>query len=149
MTDKPTKSVGYFKNRFNCSQSVFATFAEDLGIDVDSALKIACGLGAGIGRMQKTCGAVTGAILALGLKYGKGLHDDESKKAKAYLMAMKFIEEFTALHKSTECLELIGHDMKTEVGMKAIDENNLFVNVCAKLVKDATTITEKLLKEQE
>ena len=146
--DKPTQSVEYFKNRFNCSQSVFATFAEELGVDTDSALKLSCAFGSGIGKMQKTCGAVTGALMALGLKYGKGINDDESKKAKAYEMAIKFINEFSKLHGSTECMTLIGYDMKTEEGMKAIEEKNLFANVCLNLVKDATIITEKLLKEQ-
>ena len=145
--DKPGRSVEYFKNGFNCSQSVFATFAEELGVNPDSALKLANGFGAGIGRTQKTCGAVTGAIMALGLKYGKGINDDETKKAKGYEMAIKFIDEFTKNHGSTECMVLIGHDMKTEEGAKAIEENDLFVHVCAKLVKDAATITEKLLKE--
>jgi C_GCAxxG_C_C family probable redox protein len=77
-------ALDFFKNNFNCSQSVLCAFAPDLGISRESSMKIASAFGAGIGRRQLTCGAVTGALMALSLKYGKGLVDDDSKKKQVY-----------------------------------------------------------------
>ncbi len=61
-----------FSSGYNCAQSVLWAVAPRLNLDGETALKIACGLGAGIGRSQEVCGAVTGGILALGMKFGRG-----------------------------------------------------------------------------
>jgi C_GCAxxG_C_C family probable redox protein len=66
MNTKPEQAADTFKNGFNCAQAVFATYAEEFGIDRTEALKISCGFGAGMGRRQEVCGAVSGAILLIG-----------------------------------------------------------------------------------
>jgi C_GCAxxG_C_C family probable redox protein len=68
---KKELAIHYFTHHFNCSQSVFTAFAPDFGISADESLKIACAFGGGMGRRQLTCCAVTGALMALGLKYAK------------------------------------------------------------------------------
>lgn len=64
------RAVELFMTGACCSQAVFGAFAEDFGMDADTAMKVSAGLGAGVGMMRETCGAVTGAALALGLKFG-------------------------------------------------------------------------------
>jgi hypothetical protein len=56
--ENPEKALSYFIQGYNCSQAVFSTMARHCGIDEDLALKVASGFGGGIGRMQKTCGAI-------------------------------------------------------------------------------------------
>ncbi len=138
-------AVECFKNNFNCSQAVFSTHAVDLGLDKDSALKIGCGFGAGMARMGETCGAVTGAFMAIGLKYGKTIPSDDESRDKTYAKMHEFANQFKAKNKSIFCRELIGCDLSTPEGRQFADDNNLFANVCKNLVADAAEILDKVL----
>lgn len=137
-----------FENDYNCAQAVFSTFAEEMGINKDIALKIACPFGGGMGKLQNTCGAVIGAFLVLGLEYGKGLDGNDDKKAKTYDLVNKFVSDFEAKNKSIKCLDLLGYDMKTEEGKNQIEEKDLYNTVCTNLVRDAVIITEQLLNDK-
>ena len=77
---KAEKAVEFFNNGYNCAQSVFCTYCEELGISKESAAKIAGGFGGGMGRLQEVCGAVTGAFMVLSLKYGSIKNDIVSKE---------------------------------------------------------------------
>jgi C_GCAxxG_C_C family probable redox protein len=135
----------YFKNGFNCSQAVLAAFADDLEMSKDSCLKIACGFGGGMARQQLTCGAVTGAIMALGLKFGKAGNDDDAKKLFTYKKTQALMDEFRKKHNSINCRELLqGLDMDADAAK--IKELGLFQTLCPCYVKDAVEITEELLK---
>ncbi len=68
--DRQDKAEGFFRDGMCCSQAVFGAFAEDFGMDAETAAKVSAGLGGGVGRMRETCGAVTGAALALGMRFG-------------------------------------------------------------------------------
>ena len=68
----------------NCSLAILSTYAEDLGLDREVALKAAAGFGGGMGRMAGTCGAVTGALMVLGLKHGPVEADDQQGKESVY-----------------------------------------------------------------
>ena len=84
---KSEKAVEYFRNKFNCSQSVFTVFSPDYSFSENDSLKVSCAFGGGMGRQQLTCGAVTGALMAIGLKYGKGINDAEEMKLAVMLIA--------------------------------------------------------------
>ena len=145
--DKTKEALEYFRNKFNCSQSVLTPFGTEFHLSADECLKIATAFGGGMGRQQQTCGAVTGALMAIGLKYGKGINDDEAKKQLTYSKTREFFEEFIKIHGSTNCRELLdGLDMTDPEGHKKIIERNLFELKCEKYVADAVKITEKLLK---
>ena len=79
MTQKEDATI-YFADTFNCSQAVFTVFGKEQGLTEDQCLKIGCAFGGGMGRQQYTCGAVTGALMSLGLHFGRGLNDNISKK---------------------------------------------------------------------
>ena len=135
----------YFANSFNCSQSVLCAFAPELGISKDASMKIASAFGAGIARQQLTCGAVTGAIMALSLKYGKGIEDDDSKKVHTYEKTLALMNEFKKRNNSITCRELLnGLDMTDD--KEKIKELRLFETKCVAYVKDAAEIAEELLK---
>jgi C_GCAxxG_C_C family probable redox protein len=139
------RAVAYFKNGHCCSQAVFATWAPELGMDRETALKIASPFCGGMGRLGKTCGAVTGAFLAIGLAHGSSEPDSQARE-NAYHLVNEFVERFTARNGSIECRDLIGCDIGTPEGYRRATEENLFETVCEKLVRDATEIAGELLR---
>jgi C_GCAxxG_C_C family probable redox protein len=138
-------SLFNFFDGFNCAQAVFAAVGEQHDLDRGTALRIASGFGGGMSRLQKTCGAVTGAIMAIG--YLKGYQEPEAteQKEETYALVREFVERFRNLHHSTECIELLGYSLTTEEGRARIRELNLVEKVCERCVKDAATILEELM----
>ena len=140
------KAVEYFRNNFNCSQSVFTVFGQDYELSEDDCLKIGCAFGGGMGRQQFTCGAVTGALMILGLKYGKGEGDPDSNKEETYQKAREFFSEFTRIHGSTSCGELLqGLNMNDPEDYREIINRGLFRKNCERYVADAVGIVEGLI----
>ena len=144
--ERTEKALEYFDNSFNCSQSVLVAFAKDLGLSEDEALRVATAFGGGMGRQQLTCGAVTGAAMALGLKYGKGLNDSDDKKLDTYNKTIELFNEFTRLNGSTNCRKLLNDlDMRDETEYNTIKEQNLFHTHCRKYVADAVQLAEQIM----
>jgi len=143
--NKQQKAIEYHRNKFNCSQAVFAVMGTDLGLSEDDCLKVACAFGGGMGRLQYTCGAVAGALMALGLKYGSAINDPEEKKLLTYAKTKEFFNEFEKLHGSTNCRELLkGLNLNDPDDFKKIKDQNLFEILCEKYIVDAINIVEKL-----
>lgn len=142
--DYKEKALSYFKNNFNCSQAVFATFAPEFGVTEELALKIATQFGGGA-RCGQMCGAVSGALMVLGLKYGHYHSIDNDEKAKAYALTVEFNKRFCELNKSIVCKELLGYDLSIPDQMKKIRQDNLFSTICPKLIADATEIVEEII----
>jgi len=143
---RPETAVALFKQGFSCSQAILAAFAKDLGLDRATALRVASGFGGGMGRMGETCGAVTGAIMVLGLKHGSAAADDRQAKELTYARVQEFVRQFTGRHQTTRCKELLGLDISTAEGLSAAKEKNLFATQCPTYVKDAAEILERLLE---
>jgi C_GCAxxG_C_C family probable redox protein len=136
-----------FKEGFSCSQAVFSAYAEQLGLDRETALKIAGAFGGGMGRMAQTCGAVTGAFMVIGLKYGAIGAEDKETKEKAYALVREFVDRFKSRHGSIACQDLLGCDISKPEGEKVAREQKLFETICPKLVKDAAELLEEMLAE--
>ena len=104
------RAAELFGKGFNCSQAVFAAFCDKFGMDEKTALKVASGLGGGVGRMREVCGAFTGAVMVLGLKFGNTIGRDRAAKGKDYervqLFAKRFKEELGS--DTIICRELLG-----------------------------------------
>jgi C_GCAxxG_C_C family probable redox protein len=142
---KEKESLDYFRNGFNCAQAVFVPFAKENGILEVHALKIAGGFGGGMGRLQATCGAVTGAYMAIGLKHGKSLGDEgNEKREKTYGLVKKFDLEFREIFSTTSCRELLQCDLNTEEGKQYAADNKLTEKVCERCVVEAVRIVEKI-----
>ena len=133
-----------FNQGFNCSQAVFSVFCEDLGLDRDAALKISCGFGGGMCQGE-ICGAVTGAVMALGLKYGQSKAEDKESKEKTYEIVKEFSNRFKHINGSISCKELLDFDLSKENARKIAREKGLFKTVCPKVIKDAVNILEDIL----
>lgn len=78
------RAVELFKSGFNCSQAVFAAFADKIGMPEETALRVSADLGGGVGRMREVCGAVCGAAMLAGMIYGATEGSDRAAKAKTY-----------------------------------------------------------------
>jgi C_GCAxxG_C_C family probable redox protein len=142
---KIEKSVSCFKEGFSCSQAIFSTYGQELGMDKNTALKVSGAFGGGMAGMAETCGAVTGAFMVIGLKYGKIRPEDEESKRKAYALVKDFVKQFKAKNSSIICKELLGCDISTQEGMKMFKDKNLINALCPKLVQDAAEILEKII----
>jgi C_GCAxxG_C_C family probable redox protein len=138
-------AVTLFRGGFSCSQAVLAVYAEDLGLDRDAALRVSTGLGAGISRTGRVCGAVSGAILAIGLAHGKTRPDDNDAREKTYTLVQRFIDEYSAKHGSIDCTDLIGYDLSNTDGYARARDERLFLTRCPVLVRDAVEILERIL----
>ena len=97
---KAEKAEELFKSGMNCSQAVFCAFADEFSMDGETAAKVSCGLGGGVGRMREVCGTVTGAALVLGMRHGPD-------KNAAYPVVQDFIAKFKAECGSVVCRELL------------------------------------------
>jgi len=139
---KIENAVECFNNGFNCAQAVFSTYCEQLGLDKETALKISCGFGGGMGRLGETCGAVSGAYLLIGLKYGMYLKDDGAAKEKTYELVGEFSRLFKERNKTTICRELLGVDLLAGDKRTASERVK---SICPKMVRDAAEIVEELL----
>jgi C_GCAxxG_C_C family probable redox protein len=139
------QAVECFRNGFSCSQAVFSTYAEQLGMDKETALKVSGAFGGGMAGMGDTCGAVTGAFMVIGLKYGKTKPEDDEPKKKTYEVAKEFVKRFRSKHPSIVCRELLGCDISTTDGKQFFEDNKLKENKCMKFVEDAAIILEEIL----
>lgn len=143
---KPEDAVLVFNKGYNCSQAVLSAFCEELGLDKELAFKISCGFGGGM-QQGEVCGAVTGAIMTIGLKYGQSAADDKDSKKRAYMIVKEFSTSFKNINNSIICKELLGCDLSLEGVGKYASESGLFDKICPKLIKDSVEILEDILEQ--
>jgi C_GCAxxG_C_C family probable redox protein len=134
-----------FEKGYLCAPAVLSTYSEQLGLEKALALKIACGFGAGIGRMGRTCGAVTGAVMVIGLHHGQVNLVDEESRLRTYTLVKEFVNRFTELYGSIECRELIGYDLSDSAGLRLARESGVFQSKCPGFVYDSARILEDIL----
>jgi C_GCAxxG_C_C family probable redox protein len=143
---KSEKAISKFMSGYNCSQSVFYAFCEDLNLDADAALKIASGFGGGMGRRGEVCGAVTGGIMALGATHGRGENEAATAAETTYAKTREFMSQFAERHGSCLCRELLnGCDLTTEAGQTTFREKDLKNKICTPCVRSAIEIVEKMM----
>ena len=142
MHSKANEAAACFDGGFNCAQAVLATYCEQFGLEKETALRVACGLGGGMGKQQETCGAVSGAYLVIGLKYGQCTEDDVAAKEKTYALVREFARRFEEQNHSTSCRALLGIDLmncEREIAAERVKQ------VCPNAVRSAAEILEALL----
>ena len=145
MSNKSAMATEKFLGGYNCAQSVIYPFSEETGISDDMALKIACGLGGGMGRNQEVCGAITGGILVLGLRHGRGVNDEQSATAFTYQKTREFMSRFAERNGSYICWELLNDcDLSTEAGQQEFREKDMKERVCKCCVQSAVEILKEL-----
>ena len=127
------------EQKAHCAQAIFSAYGEQLSegkVDFDTCMKIASAFSGGIARTGNVCGALTGALMVIGLKYGSAEKADE--------IAGYLLKEFKSLNRSIICRVLINHDLLTDEDVKHAFKTGAFDN-CPKFVEDVTMILDKLL----
>lgn len=145
---KAQLAENYHGQGFGCSQSVLASFAADYGLDEKLALKLATGFGSGMGRMCEVCGALTGAFMVIGLKFGRCESDGTrygEKTENTYRLVREVAEKFKERNNSILCRELVGYDLNDPEQRAKVVEQGVFQKVCAKCIRDAVEILEETL----
>lgn len=140
------KAKKLFEQKYHCSQAVLAAFSEDLGLTEKQALKLGSCFGGGMCKGE-VCGACTGALMALGLKYGQCEVDDLNSRLKTNDVTQRFLELFRHENSSYICKELLGCDLSTQEGKEYAQKHNLFTEFCPRMVVSAVKIAEQLLNE--
>ncbi len=139
------KALLMFGSGYNCAQSVASSFADAVGMDEDTVLRAVDGFGAGIARMQETCGAVSGAVFVLGLAMGRGRDEPKDKQNALYGEIQSMLAEFEADRGSYVCRELLPDcDLRTAEGQAAFRDRGL-IEGCRKCVECACGLLEQRL----
>lgn len=145
MNTSAETAVSNFKQGYACSQAVVAAFAAKLGYSPEVTMKAAAGFGGGMGRQAQTCGAVTGACLVIGLRYGSTNPADGDAKEMTYHTVREFCRQFRERNQTLQCRELLGCDISTPEGLAQAREKKLFATQCPKFVGEAADILEQLV----
>jgi C_GCAxxG_C_C family probable redox protein len=143
--NRKERAEAIFKEGFSCSQAVLAAFSDEFGFPREPALRISQGFGGGMARMAETCGALTGAFMVIGLKYGRTQAEDDAAKEKTYALCLELVRRFRARHGVLRCRELLGCDIGTPEGAKIARDEKLHDDLCPQLVVSAAEILEDLL----
>ena len=143
MMNRQYKATERFLAGYNCAQSVLWAFSEHVGLEPDTALKIATGISAGMGRRQEICGAVTGGILLLGMIHGRGEGQDRTATEETYTKTQELMSRFESEHGTCKCRQLLrGCDIPTAEGRKAFADGDLLNTICRPCVQAVASILD-------
>lgn len=137
------KAKMLYEQGFLCSQAVLAAFSEELGLSEENALKLGACFGGGMCKGE-VCGACTGALLVLGLKYGQCIPGPEGR-AQSNVVTVQFLEQFAAENGSYMCEDLLGCNIGTPEGAAFAKEHHLFGTLCPKMVFNAAQLAEDIM----
>lgn len=145
---KTERALELFSSNFNCSQAVLTAFAPDFGLDEKLALMLGTEFGGGA-RNGEMCGAVSGALMVLGLKYGHFDSADNQQKSRAYAIAVEYTRRYKEANGSIVCRDLLGYDLTKPEEMERIKSQGLFGSVCPAAIKSAVEILEEIFAEYQ
>lgn len=142
------KAKQLFLNGCNCSQAVFCAWADELGLDEKTAMKISCGLGGGVGRLREVCGAVSGAAMVISMLFSG---EDGRDKATVYGLIQDFAQRFKAETGSVICRVMLGLDESAPMSPvpESRTESYYKKRPCAELVSLAAQKLEELICENK
>ncbi len=143
--DKAETAADYKRKGWNCSQSIVKAFSAELGVDEQAAVKMASSLGAGIGHNGEVCGALSGAALVIGARYGNTDPADTASRDKAYEKANLLLEKFEKEYHTVLCRELLSANLKNPEELKRARESGVFQTQCPIFVLSAGRILEEIL----
>lgn len=143
----PERAKAYFLQGYNCSQAVAAAFAHRMGLTAEEAAKMASALGGGMCRMRESCGALSGAMLVLGVLRGYDTPGDDRAKAELYERGQRILRAFRETHGSLRCRELLGLPAEEDSGAAPTPRTADFYasRPCAGLIFDAARLLEEEL----
>ena len=142
-SDLGEKAKTLFHESYNCSQGVLLTMCQHWGVESDLIPKIATGFGGGMGRSGSICGAVTGGVMALGVRYG-GNEPSVEKRFLTYEYTRKFLERFEKMNGGILCRDLIGYTLADPDEHDKAAKSGVFQKKCPTYVQTAVEILLEL-----
>ncbi len=136
----------YHDMGFNCCESMLAGLCDFLGEKNQLVPRIATGFGGGIGHTGDICGAVSGAVMALGVKFGRSSAEEKEKRDTLYLMVEKFLKEVHKELGSIDCFDLIGMKLNSDEGMKLYRQNKLGKK-CHRIIEQVEELARRFLEK--
>jgi C_GCAxxG_C_C family probable redox protein len=146
MQSNVDKAVELFRKGFNCSQAVLLSHSGDFGMDEETALKVAGGFGGGMGHTGDVCGALSGAVMLLGLKYAQHEVGDDNARTQTYALVKDLMGAFEGEFGSTKCRDVLGFDLNCEGGYEKAREARAFKTACLPAIKRAVELAEERLE---
>ena len=134
-----------FREGFMCSQAVLMAFARTLEMNEPQAARVASAFGAGMARHGWTCGAVTGALMAVGLHAGHATAEDAPAKDDVLARAQALVARFEERHGATACRQLVGANMLDAAERQAASDRGVFKTLCPQLVRTAASLVDEAL----
>ncbi len=144
MKEKQENAIHAFYTGCNCAQSVISGYANKFNMDTKQVLNIASTFGGGMGRLQQTCGAVTGSYMLIGLFNSAQPIDEEEIKKNSVIMVQEFQKRFVEINGTDQCNDLIRVDLKTDDGQDAFKREELKEKICSKCINSAIEILDGL-----
>lgn len=142
MTNPVDIAVERFEGPYSCSQAVFSAFAPQYGLTDELAVKISAPFGGGMARQGNVCGAVSGALMVIGLARGSV---DPKDKQLVYRLGEEFIQRFESGHTSVLCRDLLGFDLSDSEQAQTARDQGLFTRLCPAFVRNAAEILFEML----
>lgn len=149
MNEKGALAKQYFLEGYNCAQAVLLAFAEELGLDEKTALRLSSSFGGGMGRMREVCGAVSALFLVAGALYGYDDPQDQQAKQQHYALIRTLAEQFKEQNGSIVCRELLGMADNGSSVPEARTAAYYQKRPCKDLVEMAAELAEKMIREKE
>ena len=138
-------AVARFNEGFSCSQAILSTYGTDFGLDEGLANRLSEGFSGGMGNMGLTCGAVTGALMVIGLKYGRTEAADKRSQVKTLKVIQEFVTRFQSRHGTLVCNDLLQVEEGTGLKRLFSTKRKRIATVCPNVVRDAAEIMEAIL----
>lgn len=140
-------AITAFNSGLNCAQSVLTAYSDLFPGHENTVIDITTGFGGGIGRLQETCGAVTGSTMIIGLYNSLKTKDLIIKNEQTVSNIQEFTFEFKQIHGTILCKDLINCDLNTTEGQKCFTDNNLREKVCVSCISDSIGILTNMFSE--
>ena len=143
--DAVERAESLLRDGMMCSQAVLMAFAPRLGMDERQAARVASAFGAGMARHGWTCGAMTGALMAIGLHAGHTTPADSAARDDVFARAQAMVAAFEARHGAMTCRQLVGANLLDPVERQAASDSGIFTSLCPQLVRAAATLVADTL----
>lgn len=146
MSERSERAVSLFKKGASCAQAIVTAYADLFGMDESTAMRVAGGLGGGIGRMREVCGVVAGMAVLAGLKTGNQTPEDAEGKHVTYEAVQKMAAAFREEFGDIVCRRLLGLE-KPEGDPKPEARTDAYYRKrpCVELVEEGAKIVDRIL----
>jgi len=147
--DVVRRAADYAEEDFLCSEAVLMALSECLGVSSKIIPRIATGFGAGIGRKGEVCGALSGGVMGLGLRFGRSTAEEEDGERRPYWFSTKFAARFREQLGHVRCEDLLGLDLSRVEDVQTYHERGLWETTCRDIIKVATRLAYDILMADE